>query len=561
MRTNSKRLMSLVMVVGLVAAACGGDDDDAALDDDTSTEAESTAGSGSATTSGGESDTTSTTGDETASEDSDASSEAGSESTDSPEGGPTSDAVLRVAIRNPAVTFDPHQAPTTVDEDGLNVFYDKLFEQTAEGVPEPELVESFEYTDEGIVLSLRDGVVFQDGTAFDADAVKANVERGQSLEESTVVGDLAPITAVEVIDPLTVLLATDSVNVTLPAVLTGRAGMMVSPAAFDSDLAMTPVGAGPFRVVSHNVGVETVAERWDGYWNPESVDVAELELIYLTDAAARLNALRTGQVDAAEIESAQIADAEAADLKVVETLSQAVIAVQISPDTVPAWADERVRQAVNHAIDRQAIVDGVLLGNGEPSFQFFGPASSANDPELEEPYPYDPEAAKALLADAGYPDGFEFAVLRGTTPSLTELEALAGFLADVGIAMNIRQIQGAEGVQLMWTEKTGEALAFPSGTFFDPALNLGNFLPDNFRNPANQTSDVVTSLYEQSITEQDPAARQEINREISRELAVHPLGMLPLHSQSVAWAMTQDVDGLEYLPTTRYVFNNVSVAD
>lgn len=471
------------------------------------------------------------------------------------------DNTLRLGVAYAAVTFDPHLAPTSSDEDDLNLFYDTLFKQTAEGRAVPELVESFEFTDEGLLLHLLDGVVFHDGNPFNSDAVKANIERGQTLEGSKVTRDLTPVVEVEVVDPLTVLLKTERTDVTLPAVLTGRAGMMISPAAFDSDLASTAVGAGMFKMTSRQVGVKISGERWDGYWNPEAVDLGGIEVHYFQDAGTRMNALRSGQIDAARLQPSQIAEAKGHGLIVEETLFSTTSVLQFNIETVPAWNDERVRHAVNHALDREAIVAGVLDGHGAPTFQMFGQASIAHDPDLEEPYPYDPDRARELLAEAGYADGFEFEVMFGTTPSLSELEAVQGFLADVGITMKIRVIQGAEGVKIMWGEKAGEALALPFGTSFDPSLNLGYFLPDQFRNPGGLTSEAVAALIEASMVETDPDARVSIQHEISAELAANPLALVPLHSVSGAFATSEGVSGLRYLPSTRYYLDNVALVN
>lgn len=466
------------------------------------------------------------------------------------------DATLRLGVRRQNTTLDPVFAPTSSEEQQLDMLYDRLFRVRPDGTIVGELVDEWEFTDDGLVMHVRAGVVFHDGAALDAEAVRVNLDRARTLEESTVKNDLAAVEAVEVVDDETVLLRMPERNVTIVPVLATRTGAMASPQAIADgvDLNLEPVGAGPYRLVEFVPGVGQTLERFEDYWNPDVVDVARVEIMVLSDAAARINAIRSGQLDLVELEPAQIAEAESVGLPIDETVLQTVISLQVSSTNVPAFADERVRQAMNFAIDREGIVQGLLGGHGAPASQYFSGPSIAHDPTLEDPYPYDPDRARELLAEAGFADGFEFTVNLGTgIPSIPEVEAVAGSLSDIGITMHIEQLPGNEPIQRMWTDQSGEALAFPGNTFIDPSLAFGVFLPENLRNPSNLTSDRVTELWQQSLLIEDPEERRAVLQEASRELTLHPLSVIPLYSISGAFAMTDDVVG--FVLPANYLWN------
>lgn len=471
------------------------------------------------------------------------------------------EATLTVALRRPTPNLDPAITPTTSDEPQVDLFYDKLFRMSPDGVAEPELAEAYQFTADGLVLTIRSGVTFHDGTKLDAEAVKANIERAKTIDGSGVRGDLAPITGIEVTGPNTVLLRTAQRDVTLPAVLSTRAGAMVSPAAFsDPGLAQRPVGAGPFRMVENRQSSRMVLERFPDYWRPDVARVARLEIVFLPDAVARLNAVRSGQVAAAEIDVDQIAETRAAGLRVASASLQSTACLQVSSDTVPAFADERVRQAMSLAIDREAIVAGVLQGQGRPTAQFFPEGSIAHDPNTPSTVPVDVERAKALLAEAGFPNGFSLETYTGTTPSQTEVEAIAGSLAKVGITMKVTPLVGNESIVRVWNRKTGQSLTAPCNTQVDPALALGYFLPGNLRNPSSLVNERVVELHRQALTEQDPGKRRAVLQQISAELFAHPLNIIPLYTRVGAFALSADVVGLEYPSSGLYEFRGVGIA-
>jgi peptide/nickel transport system substrate-binding protein len=192
--------------------------------------------------------------------------------------------------------------------------------------------------------------------------------------------------------------------------LSQAAGLQGNPtAATAGKLGTTPDGTGPYRLAPSSVeGTQYVFEARENYWNSDVQHWNTMTYRLLGDQAAGFNALAAKQVDVAQVNERQVKEAQSRRLEVAQWTAgaQGLLLLDRDGERVPALKDVRVRQAINHAFDRDLIVEQNAQGSGEPTTQFFGPGSSAYIPELDDAYPYDPEKAKKLLAEAGYPDGF-----------------------------------------------------------------------------------------------------------------------------------------------------------
>lgn len=291
--------------------------------------------------------------------------------------------------------------------------YDTLLIQNPDAEPEPNLATDWSYDETGteLTLELREGVEFTDGEPFDADAVKANIEhlRAGTGQNAYMVSNVEEI---EIVDDHEVVLHLSRPDAGLLNYLGVAGGAMASPAALGTEeLATTPVGSGAYVLDASATtpGSQYTYTRNPDYWNPDAYPYDTIVIKPIIDLSARLNALKSGQVNAALADAKSIAEAEASGLS-VHTLPvdwNGIIIADRNGETVPALGDVRVRQAINHAFDAEAILQNVHLGYGEVTDQVFNTRSLAFDPELEGAYDYDPERARELLAEAGYPDGFE----------------------------------------------------------------------------------------------------------------------------------------------------------
>jgi peptide/nickel transport system substrate-binding protein len=464
-----------------------------------------------------------------------------------------------------SVYWDPAVQPSGFSISFLGLVYDRLVHTDPDGSLVPGLAESWEYSDDGLSLTLhlREGVTFQDGAPFDAEAVKANLDRSRTLENATVKPDLARIEEVVVVDPLTVRLDLASPDATLPAILSGAAGAMASPAALDDpELDRKPVGAGPFTLTSFQPDSDFVLERWDGYWNADAVRAKRMEVRVLPDTSARVNALRSGEVDLAPIEPADVATLSNIDgIEVLspQTTRYVYLAMNLAEEPLDVL---EVRQAISHAIDRQALVDGLYEGLGEPTVQPWPEGYFPHVDGLEERYPYDPERARELLAEAGYADGFSAEIIAVPQPVVyAQLgEAVQAQLAEVGIDLSVKITEASQlGDAFYVNKETAFALLYTNGSI-DPATTIGSrFSANGFFNPGKYSTPRLEELYQQALSTTDPAERAAVFQDVSREIVDQVLDM-PLFFAREPVAVSEKVVGFVPYVTGRPDYRFLGIA-
>ncbi len=363
--------------------------------------------------------------------------------------------------------FDPHRSTIGQDIRLLAPVYDRLVHFDAKGALVPGLATEWSFDETGTIftMQLREGVVFHDGAPFDAAAVKANIERGQTVEGSAIMSDLSEITSIETPDDHTVVLTLSTPNTMLPGMLSHRAGAMVSPTAFDNpDLDRMPVGAGPYRVVEHTEGSRIVMERFEEHWDTEAGGPDRIEFSIMPDARTRANALRAGEIDMTVLTGNEAPEVEGAGFTTEGEPALTYLVLYLNR-AKSEFGDRLVRQALNHAIDRQALVDAVLFGAGVPTVQPFPEGYFAHNADYPaDYYAFDPERARELLAEAGLPDGFEFDMLVPTSDLANRLaEALMQMLGEVGITPNVVPVDPPATADVYYAREEADALGGPVG--------------------------------------------------------------------------------------------------
>jgi peptide/nickel transport system substrate-binding protein len=533
----------------LMGAACGGDDDDTA-------EPEVTSGV--------------TTGASSAPEGTDGSgSSPGTAPTEGTDGGGEAEGDLDPEARfrwsnGVGLTrFDPHRASSSNDNTHLFLTYDRLVHQDSSGAAVPALAEEWAFEDDGMVLAmrLREGVTFHDGTPFDAAAVAANIERAQTVEGSAVASELSSITSVEVVDDHNVRLHLAAPNAALPLILSDRAGCMISPAAFENpDLDLQPVGAGMFVVSAYSPGSSITYDAYPEYWDPDAVRVAGIDMTIQTDSNTRLNALRSGEIDATVLASRLVADAESAGLEVVSGRTNNYWYFQ--PNRARSeFGDVRVRQALWHAINREALVEVLALGNGTLSAQPVPEWSFAHNPDIApDYYPYDPERARELLAEAGLADGFSFEALVATSPEVQlHAEAIQADLAAVGIDMQMRVLEGDQITDLFFVRGEGDLLMGPGGGRPDPAQTTAlRYTPGGFMNPGDHSTEEIAELQEAVLVTIDEDERAEHFHALFQEVVDEALEVI-LYYANPPLGMSPRVVGFDPLLADRPEFRGVGM--
>jgi len=348
---------------------------------------------------------------------------------------------LTIVLDTDANSFDPPDVGDNPRSQFLQPVYDTLTELQPDASVGPRLATEWEYVDESRTLlrmTLRDDVVFSDGTPFDSDVVKANLEHFLA-GTGPAVRNVSVITGITAVDPTTVELQLSAPNPALLRYFGQTAGMMVSPSVLDADsLDTTPVGSGPYLLDASTVaGSQYVYTRNPDYWDADAYPYESIQITPIVDITARTSALRTGQGNTGRITTKVAAEAESGGLDVAYFPSGDVMGVDLfdrEGALSPALADPRVRQALNHAIDRDAIVKALFDGRGTPTTQVFNPDSSAWSTDLDDAYPYDPERARELLAEAGHSDDVVIQIPEYSGIS-DLLAALIQQLGDVGVTV------------------------------------------------------------------------------------------------------------------------------
>lgn len=532
-------LPALLVVGALIVGACGGDDSagDSPVTTPTEVDEEPT-------------DTTAAPDD--------------NDEVTAPEGDRDPNGVLRYAGPNPPSRMDPHLSTLSQDNDKHFLVYDRLVHQSPDGDPIPGLALSWEFIEDGTILrmNLREGVEFHDGATFDAEAVKMNLERAKTIEGGTQAGDLGVITDVEVVDEFTVDLLVDGPAAALPLILSDRAGAMISPSAFDNpDLDEIAVGAGMYRVVSHNVGSLLVLERFENYWDPDAQGVATFEYHMLPDPATRANAVQTGAVDWALI------NADSYDRLIAEDGLEGGLFDDLAYPNQPmnkareALAIVEVRQALNHAIDRDALVNALARGYGIPCSQPWPQGYVAFNEEIGcDYYEYDPEKARQLLTDAGYPDGFELELLNTPPDGTPRTEAVTSFLEDIGVTVTIRDLAPGTAGDVWLAQAQGDMLTGTWGGRPDAGqmLNL-QYGENGFLNPGKHRSDALEEiLVEVNDQRRSEEERGELLREATR-ISVEEALDLVLYFPSLPNVWADKVVGAEAYLSGKQEFRGVYV--
>ena len=281
---------------------------------------------------------------------------------------------LRIALAEDPDLLDPAQSGSFVGRDVFAAMCDKLVDIAPDMSFVPQLATAWTWSDDAkaLTLKIRDGVLFQDGTKLDAEAVKANLDRYRMAPESKRKAEVKPIANVVVVDPLTVRIELSAPYAPLLAVLADRAGMMMSPtalAALGDKIATKPVCAGPYKFVERVPQERIVLERFDKYWNPGPYTIDRVTYTPVPDTSVRLAGLRSGGFDMIDRLATQDVDAVKSDpaLRYVEITALGYYLMSINLANGPAadnplGKDKRVREAFELSIDRKILNDVVFDG-------------------------------------------------------------------------------------------------------------------------------------------------------------------------------------------------------
>ncbi|WP_322752606.1 ABC transporter substrate-binding protein [Frankia sp. Cas3] len=454
-------------------------------------------------------------------------------------------------------SWDPVTSSAGWDVHALSLAYAGLTKLDEKANAVPALATSWKYNADGtqITFDLRAGLTFSDGTPVNATAVKKNLERGRDFKGSLIAPQLVNVKTVTADDDartVTIQLAVTDYQV--PSLLAGKTGMVVSPTVFEKDansLATKPVGAGPFRLTEYVPNGSAKLTRFDGYWDKANIHLDNFELYPLPDKATVIAGLQSGRYDVAQIPGNQVAAAKAAGLEVQIIPSLVVTVLDVNNAKKP-FDDPRVVQAFKHAIDRKAIVETAAFGFGEVNYQPFPKGYVGYNPALENEFPYDPDKARSLLAEAGYGSGLEITLSAYDPAGLPE--QIQAQLAKVGVKVTIEAIPQAQFTQIVYVQ---HAKAFVADGFAgrDSAVQAFQVLfgDTGLMNPGRSTPPVLKAALQkvQGTPLDDPSYPTVL--QAATKIAVEEMSNIFLYTQPRILARKKNVSELgSYLMAQRF---------
>lgn len=355
----------------------------------------------------------------------------------------------------------PHLDPTSAAAGAIDsVLYSNVFEGLTrfmgDGSVVPGLAESWEISGDGLTytFTLRDGVTFHDGTTMDAEDVKFTLDRILADDSANAQKALyASISNVEVVDPKTVRLTLSEPNGNMLFNLAWGDAVIVAPESIEN-IKQQPIGTGPFKFESWTQGDNIHISQYGDYWGDQPA-LTEATFKFISDPTAAFGAMMAEDVDAfvgfPAPENLPQFDADSRfQVLIGSTEGETILSTN---NKQAPFDDLRVRQALAHAIDRQAIIDGAMFGYGTPIGTHFAPHNPAYV-DLTGLSAYDPDKARALLAEAGMADGFE-TTLHLPPPSYARRggEIIAAQLAEVGIKAEIINVEWAQWLETVFRGK------------------------------------------------------------------------------------------------------------
>jgi len=465
---------------------------------------------------------------------------------------------LRIGLAEDPDILDPTLARTYVGRIVFASICDKLFDIDEQLNIVPQLGLSHETSEDGkeVMIKLRPNVKFHDGESFDAEAAKYSLERHLNMQGSFRKPEVAALDQVEVVDPLTIRLKLKTPFSPLIAQLTDRAGMMVSPKAAKAadKFGVKPVCAGPYRFVERVQQDRIVVEKFADYWNKDNVHIDRIVYQPIVDSTVRLANLKSGGLDLAERVLATDLKEIRADpkLKLSTALELGYQGLTMNVGNgerskTPFGQNPKVRQALNYAIDREAITQVVFNGEFVPGNQWVNP----EHPYYQKAFPVpkrDVAKAKALLKEAGVATPITLDLMVPNNPETRQVaEVIQAMAAEVGFDLKIRVTEFATSLKqaeagefqlylIAWSGRTD-----PDGNLF---IFYGTKAPQNNGGYSNPE---VDKLLAEARTYSKPEQRKAIYEKVTKILQEEG-SILYLYHRKVLIAHTARLEGYRQMP-------------
>ena len=486
--------------------------------------------------------------------------------------GPTG--TLIVALPLEPNSINPPNGADRMAGNAINQIFESLIAVNYDtGEILPALATAWEVAEDGssYTFTLRQGVTFHDGSAFDAQDVVATFEAGK--DPANAYASTYADVVVEVVDDYTVKLLPGTPQVTFLRRMTETP--MISDEQFAADgnpgIESNPIGTGPFKFVEWNKGDRLIMHANTDYWDEGKPHLAEVIFRPIPESSTRLAAIQTGEIHIANrLNSDEAASLESVDsVQIVTYPADRVYYIAFNNLTTGVGLpteDKLVRQAINYAVDREAIVDGLFDGHARLSSGFVTPSNLGFDESLA-PFPYDPEKAKELLAEAGFADGFSIGMACpvGAYTNFEEVcQAIANYLSEVGITLDEGEVQFLES-GVYWDKEAAKELPPLFGDSW--SASVGEALPRltgalrgmeaSYSSWSDPEIDAMLDEIEQTF---DNAARATLYKELQAYMMDNP-PFIYLYEPVSFEAVNNAVQGYAPNSVEQYYLKDVSLGN
>lgn len=454
--------------------------------------------------------------------------------------------------------LDPQRTAAAATFQVTNNVYDPLLKVKVDGELVAGLAESWESSDDGLTVTftLREGLVFSNGNACDAQAVVASFARLQE-DESPRKSEYEGY-AFEVLDERTVQVTSAELNVAMLTDFAYAWSAVVDVTAADT-LANAPVGTGPYTVESWTPQSSISLKANPSYWG-EAPRIAAVELRVLPEATTQVSSLRAHDVDLILAANEQVAAFEGDPEFQVMDFPMNGVQLMAMNCANPVLSDVRVRQAVNMAVDKDALIEAVWWGYGEKIGSHF-PPSIAGYVDCNDTYAYDPDAARALLDECGYSAEeltFSMRLPKSYKEYVNAGQVIADALGKVGVTCNVEIVEWATWLDEVYTGRDYDLTVVGHTGRLDPITLLARYGSDSSENYFNYASDTVDALIADYRGELDEDKRADDVRQIQEQLA-QDVPALYIQSPVMVYLAQAGLEGFVLYPIDIYEFKDVTL--
>ena len=438
---------------------------------------------------------------------------------------PRKGGVLRWSMANNPASLDPITGRTASDFTVLYTLFEGLIDFDPHTVElKPGLAKSWTFADpKTLVLDLEEDVTFHDGTPFDAEAAKFNLERARTDPRSNAKADIATVTTIEASGSHQLVLYLDRPNAAIPAILTDRVGMMLSPSfikAKGPNVDRAPVGTGPWKLANWQDNERIVLTRNEHYWKPGLPYLDGVNIAIIAEPMTGLRSVIAGENDVATNLGPQqkpVAD-RAGNLVTDVSRSMGMVGIYLNYGR-PPLDDVRLRQALNYGINRDDLNKTIALGLDEPGSAILPREHWACDSATFDHYPYDPDKARQLLTEAGFPNGIDIPMMGWSDQlSMQRQEVMVTHLAKVGIRIQLTPAAPSESAaRFFGPEKKGAGRMALIAARPDPSQEYDNlFSKDAYFNAGNVELPGYRELLDATMSTTDRDARKAAFAKLQR---------------------------------------------